>query len=576
MLRVITAWNKIISFPLHLLPTSLSCVAAFCLNNKKNHASYPCAFALTQHHALSDAPHQVTTIANITPDQKNASIKPGDILSFSGLSKSFGGHRVLDNINGSISPGEVILLRGDNGSGKTTLLNILTGCLAADSGTLEVHNAESHSAKFTFPLPFFSRGASFHPETLARMGIGRTWQDVRLFHSQTLVDNIAAADCDQADSPWSALFRPRPRLEKQLLHLASDRLRELGIPDREHSRADRISLGQSKRVAIARALQAGARILFLDEPLAGLDESGIHDVLTNLKELTTKQNTTLVIIEHAFHVPRILPLVTKLWTLKEGKLNEAPAGNEQKKIILAEQQGTNIHDLIRQNLHEQVEVSELDLPNGAKLTTYWRISRKEAEKLAPVLEVKNLSVERGNRTIIGNGDSKGFNLTLYPGEIAILQAPNGWGKSTLFEAISGNIFCKNGSIIFKGAPIQSSPAWTRSQQGLSASPSSAKLFPSLKVSDVARLAFRSPIDSYSAPNAQRTVSSLSGGEKQRTLLRFAFLDCKNRSIVLLDEPFAMLDKHKTREAISLISDIDCQSAVLILIPACQTKPSNHS
>ena len=117
----------------------------------------------------------------------------------------------------------------------------------------------------------------FTPESVAREGVSRTWQDVRLFNAQFLRDNITVAEQGHpGENPILALFAPRlsSRREEKINRNANAMLARLGLAGREDSSADRISLGQSKRVAIARSVSAGARILFLDEPLAGLGSAG--------------------------------------------------------------------------------------------------------------------------------------------------------------------------------------------------------------------------------------------------------------------------------------------------------------
>src|SRR6185295_16083726 len=94
----------------------------------------------------------------------------------------------------------------------------------------------------------------------------------------------------------------------------------LGLRGREISSCDKISLGQSKRVAIASSVQAGAQILFLDEPLAGLDSPGITDVIALLGQVVREQQITLVIVEHVFNIQRILDLATTVWTLEKGRV----------------------------------------------------------------------------------------------------------------------------------------------------------------------------------------------------------------------------------------------------------------
>jgi len=117
------------------------------------------------------------------------------LLRASGLRKAFGGQVVLDGVDLELRQGEVVLLRGENGSGKTTLLNILTGNLEPDAG--EIHySADDSPRSYSFPRRWWqdlNPWDHFRPEFVAMEGMGRTWQDVRLFHSLSLRDNIAVA-----------------------------------------------------------------------------------------------------------------------------------------------------------------------------------------------------------------------------------------------------------------------------------------------------------------------------------------------------------------------------------------------
>lgn len=501
------------------------------------------------------------------------------VLRAKGLRKSFGGQAVLDGVDLELRRGEVVLLRGENGSGKTTLLNLLTGNLEPDAG--EIHyTADDTPRSYRFPRRWWQNlnpWDHFRPEFVAREGIGRTWQDVRLFPSLSLRDNIAVAEPGHpGENPAVALFASglAGRKEEKLNSQANAMLARLGLAGRESSSGDMVSLGQSKRVAIARAAAAEAGILFLDEPLAGLDRQGINEVIALLETFVREENLTLVIVEHVFNFVHLHHLVGVHWMLDGGRLEKnhvdpIPQVDSIDGIPVAAAAPSWFSQLAGSPEHVMSE----RLPRGATLT---RIRRPERWKSAskPVLEIRGLIVNRGPRTVVGldaEGDPLGFDLTLYEGEIAILQAPNGWGKSTLFDAICGNAPSKSGTIALNGSPVESTPPWTRSQTGLAATPSAAKLFPSLKVSEVARLAPRSHSkDASTVPFAHRAISSLSGGEKQRTLLRLALPDSENPQLVVLDEPFAMLDDHATQQTVEIIIDRHPHHAILLLLPA------NHS
>ncbi len=498
------------------------------------------------------------------------------LLRASGLRKSFGGQTVLKGIDLELRQGEVVLLRGENGSGKTTLLNILTGNLEPDTGSID-YLADGTPRSYSFPRRWWQELNPFDhftPEFVAREGIGRTWQDVRLFGSQSLRDNIAVAEPGHSgENPLVALLAPAraSRREGELNAQADAMLALLGLAGRESSSADMVSLGQSKRVAIARAVAAGAKILFLDEPLAGLDRQGIRDVLDFLKTLVRDHSLTLVVVEHVFNFVHLHDLVNVHWMLEKGKIKAdraepIPQVDSIDGIPVTIAAPSWFSQLAGSPEHATSE----RLPRGATLTRIRRLDRWKPEA-KPVLEIKGLIVNRGARAVIGldeHGEPNGFDLTLHEGEIAILQAPNGWGKSTLFDALCGNAPSKSGTIALNGSPLESAPPWIRAQTGLAASPSAAKLFPSLKVSEVARLAPHSSTrDSGSIPFAERTISSLSGGEKQRTLLRLALPDSENPHVVILDEPFAMLDDHATQQTVASIIALHPHHVIVMLLPA---------
>ncbi|MEW8052322.1 MAG: ATP-binding cassette domain-containing protein, partial [Candidatus Thiodiazotropha sp.] len=130
-----------------------------------------------------------------------------------GLRKSFGGQVVLNGADFELHEGQVVLLRGANGSGKTTLLNMLTGHIEPDAGTIELrtNGAIEH---FRFPRKWWQElnpWDHFLPERVARAGVGRSWQDTRLFSTLTLCDNIVVAGPEDrhGHNPVHILFSPK-------------------------------------------------------------------------------------------------------------------------------------------------------------------------------------------------------------------------------------------------------------------------------------------------------------------------------------------------------------------------------
>jgi ABC-type branched-subunit amino acid transport system ATPase component len=224
----------------------------------------------------------------------------------------FDGHRVLNGISFELPPGQITLLRGENGSGKTVLLNVLCGYIAVDEGfvRLKLGGEWIDASRCT-------------PERLARRGVGRMWQDIRLFPTMTVLDNVLVATPKMlGENPALALFaRPAVvRQERAARERAFDNLNLVGMVDRAHSSCDMLSVGQMKRVAIARLLQMGASLLLLDEPFAGLDAAGAASFARDLDRLRSERQKTILVIEH--RPDAISDLVDRIWTLRDGRIEK--------------------------------------------------------------------------------------------------------------------------------------------------------------------------------------------------------------------------------------------------------------
>lgn len=473
-----------------------------------------------------------------------------NFLDFREITKAFGGQRVLDRISGEIAAGEVILLRGANGSGKTTLLNILSGNVEPDSGEIRSVFARSERI-FRFPRKWWSSllSPAFSPELFASRGTGRTWQEVRLFSSHTLLDNIAVATPNQAgEKPqWALLSALGPQglssvaaLRKEEADnraMAHKRLAVLGLADRHSSSADKISLGQAKRVAISRAVQAGARLLLLDEPLAGLDEAGKQEVLRLLRALAVEQRVSLIVVEHFFNVPRILEFATKVWTLVGGRLTIETLTQSDKNSRGYTPRIAHVTDT---NSLGNLRPRDEPLPKGAVLR---RLRSASVSDSPPVLAVRDLVVSRGKRVVLGepqrDGTVRGLSFEVRSGELVRLLAPNGWGKTTLFEAIAGLVSITNGSIELNGRSIVSLPPWERTALGLGLLRARDNSFPNLSVHEVLRLTRVEDAEDYLGSLLAKQMSNLSGGERQRVALVCALR--LGSGLLLLDEPFSSLD-----------------------------------
>ena len=418
------------------------------------------------------------------------------VLEAEGLKKSFGGNAVLRGVDLKLHRGEIVLLQGANGSGKTTLLNILTGNLKPDGGTMHRH------------------------ETL-----GRTWQDVRLFATQTLADNIAMAAPKQfGENPLKAVFAPwKSRAEERRNEAGTaEILKRMDLADRAQVSGAGAKIAEAKFVAMVRAIRAGAKVLFLDEPLAGLDHAETEEVIDTLRTLVGKYGLTLVIIEHALNIPKVLQIATTVWTLMDGKLSIGTTDTAD------EAGGGELRSWL-ETLAADGTLREIALPGGARLTTACR--RKDG---VPVLELSGWKVSRGARPVI----AEPLSFTLREGDLAVLEAPNGWGKSTLLESVAGLVPPAGGTLALFGADASALTVWQRARKGLRLNRAAGNLFTQATVRENARL---NHVAEPILPNlADRKAGTLSGGESRRLSFE-TVLNNPEAKILMFDEPFQALD-----------------------------------
>jgi ABC-type branched-subunit amino acid transport system ATPase component len=442
-------------------------------------------------------------------------------------------------------------------------LNILTGNVEPDAGSLQV-TAMTTPLAFTFPRTRWDAFRSpFRPEHLARSGVGRTWQDVRLFLSLDLADNIAVAARDNlGERPIENFVRPGAarRRERAVTTESHGAIGALGLAGRELSSADRVSLGQAKRIAIARAIHSGARIILLDEPLAGLDAAGVRDVLEHLRTLAQKRDHAFVIVEHTFNIKHVLDLASVVWTLTDGTMQVEDACRVQESGL----ETGDVRTWLRQLLGPHVGFKSDALPGGAELLKF---DPTPSAPDRPAIEVEDLVVYRSRRMVVG-GDRPdhtidGVSFAVRCGQLAVLCAPNGWGKTTLLEALGGLAPIQRGAVRIHGRPLAET-AWERRAQGVSLLRSRDQLFPNLTVRDNISALRAGTVPTGLSPLFGRRVLDLSGGERQA--LALACLRRGPGGVLLLDEPFSALDPEHLKDCWNSIQPHD-DSASILALPA---------
>jgi branched-chain amino acid transport system ATP-binding protein len=230
----------------------------------------------------------------------------GPLLELEGISRRFGGLHALSEVSFSVQEGEIFGLIGPNGAGKTTLFNLLSGVTPASSGAIHWRGRAM-------------QGLS--PDHHNRLGIARTFQNLRLFTGLTVLDNVIAAlhRQPQGNGVDALLNTPRFRRGQRELHeRAFALLEELGLADQAHREAAGLAYGDRRRLEIARALATNPTLLLLDEPAAGMNPSEKEQLCALLAALRERHQLTLVVIEH--HVPLLMQLCQRLAVLDFGRL----------------------------------------------------------------------------------------------------------------------------------------------------------------------------------------------------------------------------------------------------------------
>ena len=206
------------------------------------------------------------------------------------LTKVFEGIHAVSKINADFEAGKITALVGPNGAGKTTLFHLMTGFLRPDGGAIYYRGRRIDG------LP---------PWRIAKMGIGRLFQDVRVFQKLSALDNVLVAFRDQpSENPlramvWNILGRRR---EAHLVDEARQCLDFVGLLDQEQTPAEDLSYGQQKLLSVARLLAMGSDVLLLDEPTAGVNPEMIRRLLELIQRLAYERGKTVVVIEHNMNV----------------------------------------------------------------------------------------------------------------------------------------------------------------------------------------------------------------------------------------------------------------------------------
>lgn len=252
------------------------------------------------------------------------------VLKVHNASKRFGGLQALNDVGLEIKQGEVYGLIGPNGAGKTTFFNVITGLYEPDSGTFELNNKP------------YSPSAVHR---VAKAGIARTFQNIRLFAEMTALENVMVGQHVRTNSSvWGAILRTAAfkREEAAIAAKAHELLDYVGIGDLADARARTLSYGDQRRLEIARALATQPHLIALDEPAAGMNATE-KVVLRALIDRIRKDGKTVLLIEH--DVKLVMGLCDKVTVLDYGKViaQGTPAVVQKNSKVIEAYLGTGGH-----------------------------------------------------------------------------------------------------------------------------------------------------------------------------------------------------------------------------------------
>ena len=225
------------------------------------------------------------------------------VLKCQHLGIQFGGLKAVDDFNMEIGESELVGLIGPNGAGKTTVFNLITGVYKPTEGSLYL-NGERMNGKKTHQI--------------VHAGIARTFQNIRLFKSQTVFENILIAKhLRRTSNLFTATFHLNGKEEAKMRKEAEELLRIVGLEDLRDEMATSLPYGKQRRLEIARALATEPKLLLLDEPAAGMNPQETDDLTAFIAKIRDEFGLTIFMIEH--HMDLVMEISDRIYVLDFGK-----------------------------------------------------------------------------------------------------------------------------------------------------------------------------------------------------------------------------------------------------------------
>jgi len=470
------------------------------------------------------------------------------ILDCHDVTVRFGGLAALSGINLEVRAGEIVGLIGPNGAGKTTLMECVSGFQSVNVGRINYRHPHDGSRHDLLTLPAGER---------ARLGIGRTLQDVRLFPYLAVLDNLRIALHRHVDHGVvaDALGLPAARHEERAILDEAERLIELvGMQAFAEKYASELSYGTLRLLELACMLALQPALLLLDEPSSGISQKETEELGPLLRDIKGRMGATILIIEH--DMPLVMGLSDWMYCLDAGQnLAEGPP----------------------EVMHRNAEVIEAYLGTTTereKVAAKVRKRQAARTKSDMLLELESVDVFYDQVQVLYD-----VNLQVRKGERIALLGTNGAGKSTILKAASGLMSPAAGTIRWKGEDTRAISAERLVRMGLGHVPGGRGLFPTLSVEENLRMGgyiydsaarvneeMERAIHYFPwiADRLRQAAGTLSGGEQQQLATARALM--ARPELLLIDElslGLAPLVIERLLETVQRLHDEEGVTVVLV-------------
>ena len=250
------------------------------------------------------------------------------VLRMEHVTMQFGGVVAVNDLSLSIRKNEIVSLIGPNGAGKTTAFNVVTGVYAPTNGCvffdgkkiIENHPHGKRKKLYAGDAGMIFRGRiEPTPDKITKAGIARTFQNIRLWKSQSVFDNVLIAKhLRRTSNVFSATFRLNPAEELQQRKETAELLEILGLSDVADEKCTSLPYGRQRRLEIARALATEPKLLLLDEPAAGMNPQETAELTEFIHRIRDEFNLTILMIEH--HMELVMDISDRIYVLNFGAL----------------------------------------------------------------------------------------------------------------------------------------------------------------------------------------------------------------------------------------------------------------